>query len=62
MSPRPTCPSCPHLPHPARPCCTVTVTGPPSDQGRPIGDGYTHGGRTVTECGCTAMTLVKERA
>jgi len=34
------------------PCRATTVSGPPSDKGRPIADGYTHGGRIVTECDC----------
>lgn len=49
---------CRHCPHPAHmhttggPCQATTVSGPPSDKGRPIGDGYAHTGRRVTACPC----------
>lgn len=50
----PRCLSCRHPEHMhgATGCAASDVTGPPCDQGRGVGDGYDHGGRTVTPCDC----------
>ena len=41
-----------HLHTTAGHCRATTVSGPPSDKGRPISDGYAHTGRLVVECPC----------
>lgn len=47
------CANCGHTPHPNRGCLYSTVTGPPSNDGRRVGDSYEHVGRTVTPCPCS---------
>lgn len=50
------CAHCHHLPHPDRRCRVVRVDGPPSTEGRKVGDFYEHTGRTETPCPCTTYT------
>jgi hypothetical protein len=46
------CTRCDHHPHPDRRCRVKRIDGPPSTQGRRVGDGYEHIGRTETQCDC----------
>lgn len=47
-----TCDHADHM-HPAGgPCVAVTITGPPSLEGKPVGDGYDHIGRDELTCRC----------
>jgi len=41
-------------------CHASDVTGAPCNQGRAVGDGYDHGGRTVTPCDCTELAQLTE--
>ena len=52
-----TCQRCQHEPHKhsGNGCATITISGPPSDQGKPVGDSYQHIGRTETICDCTGF-------
>lgn len=43
-------------------CCTLAVTGPGSDKGKPVGDGYEHGGRRLIVCDCTQFAKPLEVA
>jgi len=49
------CHTCDHADHmhpDGGPCLAVTISGPPSDKGKPVGDYYDHGGRTELTCWC----------
>lgn len=36
-------------------CAAITVSGPPSLEGKAFGDGYIHVGRIETRCGCPGL-------
>lgn len=48
---RPDCHRCKHIAH-ENLCRTITISGPPSLEGKKVGDGYEHTGRTETPCEC----------
>lgn len=48
--------------HGTGPCIAKTITGPPSTEGRKVGDGYEHTGRTETACPCTEYQTVTNGA
>lgn len=50
-----TCRSCGHYRHLHRAgagCRVTTISGPADNTGKAVGDGYQHGSRDVTRCGC----------
>lgn len=36
-------------------CRAITISGPPSDQGRAVRDSYEHVGRSATPCDCPGL-------
>lgn len=49
------CRTCDHADHmhpSGGPCRAVTISGPSSDKGKPVGDSYDHAGREETTCEC----------
>lgn len=50
------CRDCGHFEHlHSGPCRATTISGPPSSEGGPAGDGYEHIGRDVTDCRCAGF-------